>query len=81
MNTTKTDTLPVVRVYDLRSDAVKVYVGITPRMAVICAYAQAKGDSNTWDYERRYGPLVREGENTIACGDWCALKTGARLGS
>ena len=65
----------VVRVYDLRSDAVKVYVGISPRMAVICAYAQAKGDNNnTWDYERRYAPLVREGERTVVCGDWCAMK-------
>jgi hypothetical protein len=45
-----------------------------PRQAVIAAYAQEKGDYNTWAYEQKYGPLVDEGEYTFLCGDWSALK-------
>jgi hypothetical protein len=54
----------------------QVYVGITPRQAVIAAYAQSRNDWNTWDYEGRYGTLVTEGKRTVACGDFCARTDG-----
>jgi hypothetical protein len=47
----------------------------SPREAVIAAYAQSLGDFNTWDYEERYGKLVRySGTNnrTVSCGDFAA---------
>lgn len=66
----------IVSVRDLSSDQFQEYVGLTPRQAVIVAYAQSLGDHNTWNYERRYGHLVREGRVTVSCGDWCALKEG-----
>lgn len=54
----------------------------SPRMAVICAYAQHKfemqkgltGDYNTWMYEASYGPWVEETPHTYLLGDWTALK-------
>ncbi len=41
------------------------YVGLTPRQAVVAAYAQEKGDMNTWDYKKKYDHLVREGKYTV----------------
>lgn len=35
------------------------YVGNSARDAIIAAHAQALGDWNTWNYERRYGTLPR----------------------
>lgn len=32
---------------------------IPPREAVIAAYAQSKDDWDTWDYEEKYGAMVR----------------------
>ena len=46
----------------------------SPREAVIAAHAQARGDWNTWDYEKRYGHLVTEGRRVITCGDFTAIK-------
>lgn len=40
---------------------------------MIAAFAQSKGDYNTWDYERKYGSLVVEGKVSVACGDFSAL--------
>lgn len=31
----------------------------SPRQAVIAAYAQSRGDWNTWDYEQKYGHMVK----------------------
>ena len=47
----------------------------THREAVMAAYAQSKGDWNTWDYEERYGKLVRfsgTDKRTVSCGDFAA---------
>ena len=35
----------------------------SPREAVIAAYAQERGDWNTWEYPEKYGAMVRESEN------------------
>lgn len=65
-----------VRVVNLITGA-EVFYTCTARKAVIAAYAQASNDWNTWDYEKRYGHLVSEGQKSIACGDWSALKETA----
>ena len=46
---------------------------LPPRQAVVCAWYQAQGNFNTWDYDYENAP-VTEGKYTVACGDWCALK-------
>lgn len=50
-----------------------MYSGLTPVEAVIAAYAQEKGDWNTWNYRRLYSHLVRTGRFSVGCGDWTAL--------
>lgn len=66
----------VVRVFDLvKGEYVADYVGISPKNALIAAYAQfKKKDFNTWDYEKRYGHLVEEGPKTFLLGDFTVLK-------
>jgi uncharacterized phage-like protein YoqJ len=49
------------------------YVGITPRQAVIAAYAQDKKDWNTWNYDK-YQHIVQETDHIITCGDWSITK-------
>lgn len=69
----------IVEVFGLLARRRVTFVGITPREAVIAAYAQSLGDWNTWDYDTRYRHLVRinKGSRTIACGKdtnvWSAL--------
>lgn len=46
----------------------------TPAEAVVAAYAQARKDWNTWQYQARYGHLLTEGQYSVACGDFAALK-------
>lgn len=48
----------------------------SPREAVIAAYAAARGDWNTWDYELHYGSRVRESELCYSIGDWATFKDG-----
>ena len=48
----------------------------SPREAVIAAYAQSRGDWNTWQYKEKYDKLVEEGEFTIICGDFAAFRNG-----
>ncbi len=62
-----------VEVHNLKLDFRATYVGITPRQAVMAAYAQDRKDFNTWDYERRYGHLIKTGMTTVRCGDFYAL--------
>lgn len=57
-----------VRVVNLATGAVLVYVGCPPRAAVVAAHAQGRGDWNTWDYAARYDGLVR-----AVAGRWLAL--------
>lgn len=63
----------LVTVFNLSTGSESYYSGIPPRTAVIAAYAQSKGDWNTWDYEKRYGSLVEKGTHSVACGDFSAL--------
>lgn len=70
---------PPIEVTDLRDPDRKLYYSahVGPRGAVICAYAQEFcGDWNTWNYERSYAHLVKEGKYTFSCGDFAALKPG-----
>lgn len=48
----------------------------SPREAVLAAHAQSLNDWSTWQYEERYGHLVRESVHGFYCGDWGVLKTG-----
>jgi hypothetical protein len=45
-----------------------------PRQAVMAAYAQERGDWNTWEYRERYGANVRESSLCFYCGDWATFK-------
>ncbi len=47
-----------------------------PRIAVICAYAQNKGDFVTWEYEKKYSHLVLEGKYTYNLNDFSVYKDG-----
>ena len=46
----------------------------SPREAVIAAYAQSKGDWNTWEYEEKYGALVHETPLGFYVRDFGCLK-------
>ena len=59
-----------------REQAVYVSASMTSRQAVINAYAQEHGDFNTWDYEERYGNLVRASESGSMAGDWYCYHDG-----
>jgi len=55
---------------NLRTQAESYYHGPTPREAVIAAYAQSRGDWNTWDYHKNYDHLVEVGRHHFFIGDW-----------
>lgn len=59
------------RVVNLATGAERVY-SLPPRAAVIAAYAQGRGDWNTWAYAERYGRQVETGRWHLICGDWTA---------
>lgn len=61
MHTTKENTM-TARVIELGTNNVFTYAGITPYQAVISAYAQSLGDYNTWQYDKKYAPLVKVGK-------------------
>lgn len=67
----------ITRVTDLRTGREAARYSLGPREAVMAAYAQDRGDYNTWDYETRYGDLPREGEAGWHCGDFSAPKAPA----
>jgi len=46
---------------------------LSPIGAVVAAYAQSKGDFNTWDYEEKYRSLIKMGTVSVTCGDFSAL--------
>ena len=78
--TTNTSTRPgkaqtSVEVLD-RDDASfrALYTGSSPEQAVIAAYAQSRGDYNTWEYQRKYLWMLRRHANSVSCGTFCALK-------
>jgi hypothetical protein len=63
-----------VNVFNLRTQEEQSFVGCTVRSAVIAAYAQSKGDQNTWEYETKYGKEIKLANNrTWVLGDFCAL--------
>ena len=68
--------MAMANVYDLRSETPLPVASYScePRSAVIAAYAQSRGDWNTWNYERAYSHLVREGEHSFICGDFACAK-------
>jgi len=55
--------------FNMRTGEHVCYSGVTARRAVVCAWAQAHGDNNTWDYAR-YEADVRETEYAVYLGDW-----------
>lgn len=63
----------MTKVINLRTGEERFYT-CSAHEAVVCAYAQERGDWNTWEYEQRYGKLVEESERCVFCGDWAALK-------
>lgn len=60
----------VLNVEDLSQDR---WYTLAPREAVIAAYAQMmRRDWNTWDYEAKYGGMVRQTRHGWVCGSfWC----------
>lgn len=52
----------------------EVSYSLPARRAVVAAWYQfEKKDFNTWGYDYENAPVV-DGERTVACGDWCAMK-------
>lgn len=47
---------------------------LNPKTAVMCAYAQDRGDNNTWTYEEKYSDLVKETKLCYICGDFVSFK-------
>lgn len=62
----------MAKVVNLATGEIRDY-SCEPRLAVICAYAQSRGDNNTWEYHK-YEPLVKESERFYFCGDWAVSK-------
>lgn len=62
------------QVFDLTTEEYGEVYTCSPREAVIAAYAQSKGDYNTWDYEKKYGEIVVETERTLLCGNFVVGK-------
>ena len=62
-----------ILVVNLLTQEEQIYIGASPKWAVMCAYAQALGNFNTWEYDQYYDRVV-EGEKTVACGDFVAEK-------
>ena len=55
------------------------YFSLPPEQAVIAAYAQSRGDWNTWDYGK-YRKYLRYGQYSVACGDFSALLSVKKRG-
>lgn len=50
---------------------------LPPRAALLACFAQhVMGNANSWEYEERYGHLVRESTLCFSCGDWATFKDG-----
>lgn len=60
-------------------DGQQLIYNLEPRRAVLCAYARfQRGDGNTWDYEARYGAMVRRTAHGWNCGEFWA-REGAKV--
>lgn len=69
----------MTRVFDLSTGRYGDLFSLEPRKAVIAAHAQSLRDYNTWDYEKKYGGLVFENEQTVRCGNFTAKKATVLL--
>lgn len=65
-------------VMNLITEEKQVYT-CSPKQAVIAAYAQSKGDWNTWQYDEHYGHLLEQGKQTVLCGDFGAFIDGRKF--
>jgi hypothetical protein len=63
-----------MEVMNLATGQVAVYVGLTPKQAVIAAFEFfERGNKNTWQYpEDPQG--IYESSVSVSRGNWCALK-------
>lgn len=69
--------LPDVIIFNLATGHELGFTGLTPRMALICADRQSRGDYNTWDYPKEADVVFRETDLTIGLGDVSYLKPEA----
>lgn len=53
---------------------------LPPREAVIAAYAYSNRDCHHWDFEKKYGHLVKKTKLTVRCGDFSAVRRGTLKG-
>ena len=50
---------------------------LPPREALLACFAQhVMGNANSWEYEEKYGHLVRESVLCYHAGDWATFKDG-----
>ena len=69
--------LPDVKTFNLATGHELVFTGMTPRMALVCADRQSRGDFNTWDYPKEEDVAFVETDLTIGLGDVSYLKPEA----
>ena len=62
-------------VYNLSTGEERTYP-LPAREAVRAAWFQERGNHNTWEYNDLDAPAT-EGNATIGCGNWCAIKEEA----
>ena len=64
----------MIRVFNLSTQEERYYT-CPPVEAVVCAYEQARGNANTWQYDFKTHPMLAFGQSgkTVFCGDWGAL--------
>ena len=67
--------MTATRVLNLSSGQYLCFPGkMSPRDAVIAAYAQSLKDFSTQEYEKNYSHLLEEGEHTFAIKDFASLR-------
>jgi hypothetical protein len=65
-----------VEVFNLSDPGQRQVFTCSPEEAVIAAYAQSRGNFNTWTYGQ-YRSLLRYGRISVACGDFVANKSAS----
>jgi len=68
----------MVTVYNLSNDDSSQY-SCSAIEAVIAAYAQSRGDYNTWDYSHNYSHLVVVAPISVSIGDFSAFRDDITL--
>ena len=69
MTKTSPDIFGLSHVVNLATNERRQYT-CSPREAVIAAYAQSKGDNNTWNYSERYDCMVQRYRLWYFLNDW-----------